>query len=53
VLGSDETNLENGNTTILKSEEEEEPQTQSDVKYGIDDVPPWYLCILMGLQVHE
>jgi hypothetical protein len=51
VLGSDESNLANGNTNTFKNEEEEKQQTQSDVKYGIDDVPPWYLCILMGLQV--
>lgn len=50
MLGSDESNLANVNTNTFKNEEEEK-QMQSDVKYGIDDVPPWYLCILMGLQV--
>lgn len=50
MLGSDESNLTNVNTNTFKNEEEEK-QMQSDVKYGIDDVPPWYLCILMGLQV--
>jgi hypothetical protein len=50
VLGSDESNLANGDTNTFKNEEEKQ-QTQSDVQYGIDDVPPWYLCILMGLQV--
>ena len=23
----------------------------SDLQYGIDDTPPWYLCILLGFQV--
>jgi hypothetical protein len=50
VSGSDENNLENGNANTFKSKEEKQQQ-ESDVKYAIDDVPPWYLCILMGLQV--
>jgi hypothetical protein len=50
VSGSDTNNVENGNASTIKSNEKKQ-QEESDVKYGIDDVPPWYLCILMGLQV--
>jgi hypothetical protein len=50
VPGLDENNVENGNVSTLKSKEDIQ-QEESDVKYGIDDVPSWYLCILMGLQV--
>ena len=24
-----------------------------DIVYGIEDNPPWYMCILLGLQVGE
>ncbi|KAJ9597192.1 hypothetical protein L9F63_026919, partial [Diploptera punctata] len=37
-------NLENGE---LKEEERKESKM---ITYAIDDVPPWYLCIFMGLQ---
>jgi hypothetical protein len=48
----DENNVENGNINTFKNAEgEEKEEAKSDVKYGIDDIPPWYLCILMGLQV--
>lgn len=50
VPGLDENNVENGNVSTFKIKEEKQ-QEESDVKYGIDDVPSWYLCILMGLQV--
>jgi hypothetical protein len=50
VSGLDENNVQNGNVSAFKSKEEKQ-QEESDVKYGIDTVPSWYLCILMGLQV--
>jgi hypothetical protein len=50
VSGQDANNVENGNVNTSKSKEGTQ-QEESDVKYGIDDVPSWYLCILMGLQV--
>jgi hypothetical protein len=50
VSGSDTNNVENGNASTFKDKEQKQPE-ESDVKYGIDDAPSWYLCILMGLQV--
>ena len=23
----------------------------TDIIYGVDDVPPWYMCVFLGLQV--
>ncbi|XP_048507532.1 solute carrier family 23 member 2 [Athalia rosae] len=32
------------------SVKENSTDKKTDITYGIDDVPPWYLCILMALQ---
>ena len=31
--------------------EEDKRKRSSDITYGIDDVPPWYLSLLLGFQV--
>ena len=31
--------------------EEGKRKRNSDITYGIDDVPPWYLSLLLGFQV--
>lgn len=39
------------NAKAEEAEREGKEQYQPDITYGIDDVPPWYLCIFMALQV--
>lgn len=38
------------NAKAEEAEREGKGQYQPDITYGIDDVPPWYLCIFMALQ---
>lgn len=46
-----EINVENS-ITLGPSQQEEKPTKNraADITYGIDDVPPWYLCLFMALQ---
>jgi hypothetical protein len=32
---------------------QEAKKREADITYGIDDIPPWYLCIFMALQVRR
>lgn len=36
-----------------KKERDGAAKAASDMIYTIEDVPPWYLCILLGLQVES
>lgn len=36
-----------------KQNDDEDANRKGNVTYGIDDVPPWYLCIFMALQVRH
>lgn len=37
-------------TTNVSPREENFTNKKSDITYGIDDIPPWYLCLFMALQ---
>lgn len=41
----------NGKTNKTIEFQPEEDKYKADITYGIDDVPSWYLCIFMALQV--
>ncbi|XP_069697554.1 solute carrier family 23 member 2-like isoform X2 [Periplaneta americana] len=44
-------NLEIGLNIVTKMEAEDAKKRQdTDITYGIDDNPPWYLCVFMALQ---
>lgn len=43
-----EVNIENFTLSDTKSRPENERNT--NLTYGIDDIPPWYLCLFMALQ---
>ncbi len=30
---------------------EDDGKPKTDLEYNIDDVPPWFMCIFLGLQV--
>lgn len=34
------------------NEMEKDEKRDSGIYYGIDDIPPWYLCIPMAFQVN-
>ncbi|XP_069697558.1 solute carrier family 23 member 2-like isoform X2 [Periplaneta americana] len=49
VIGTEDIALRNGVSSPTRVELEEKKR-DVDITYGIDDIPPWYLCIFMALQ---
>lgn len=43
-------NLNNNGSVKAKLEEEEEGD-DNKLHYGLEDIPPWYTCIVLGFQV--
>ncbi|CAH0579530.1 unnamed protein product [Chrysodeixis includens] len=37
-------------TKVPEGDSEQDAERKGNVTYGIDDIPPWYLCIFMALQ---
>ena len=43
--------LEVEDPSLNLNDEEGERHKNTRLAYGVDDVPPWYMCILLGFQV--
>jgi hypothetical protein len=50
IIGAEE-DIEPKNGLGKLSSSQEKKKRKADITYGIDDIPPWYLCIFMALQV--
>ena len=37
----------------LQQQQPEKKPKENDLAYGIEDTPPWYLCLLLGFQVNN
>ncbi|XP_023223250.1 solute carrier family 23 member 1-like isoform X2 [Centruroides sculpturatus] len=40
----------NGECIEMPAEEKEERSSDCNIHYGVDDVPPWYITIILGIQ---
>ncbi|XP_072762369.1 solute carrier family 23 member 2 [Anoplolepis gracilipes] len=45
-----EMETENSTMTTIAKETTGDEKRNVDITYGIDDIPPWYLCLFMALQ---
>lgn len=41
----------NNSTLPIDTEIPSKAEKKSDITYGIDDNPPWYLCLFLAIQV--
>lgn len=44
--------FERSQDPVGSNEMEKDEKRDSGIYYGIDDIPPWYLCIPMAFQVN-
>lgn len=44
-------NIDNSTAIPMTKEITNDTKRNSEITYGIDDIPPWYLCLFMALQV--
>lgn len=49
LVGADRN--KSANNHFKDDKEEDEDNEANRMHYGIDDVPPWYLCVFIALQV--
>lgn len=43
--------MENSTFALEDTKTNSNSNRNANITYGIDDVPPWYLCLFMALQV--
>ncbi|XP_015595433.1 solute carrier family 23 member 2 isoform X1 [Cephus cinctus] len=43
-------NVTGNESPVNLQESKEKSNRKTDITYGIDDIPPWYLCLFMALQ---